>query len=189
VSHAATTSSVYAVLAEFENPTELLDAANKTREAGFHGLEAYTPFPVHGLTEALGHPRTKLPWLVFVGGLTGTCTGFFMQLWMQTLDYPVNIGGRPTDWGSLPSCIVVMFECTVLFAAFTAVFGMLALNGLPKPYHPVFEAKNFAEASRSRFFLSIESTDPHFDVAKAEAHLQALSPRSVSVVSTEQDSA
>jgi ABC-type multidrug transport system fused ATPase/permease subunit len=174
--------TIHAILAEFNSPDDILAAARKAREAGYRTLEAYTPFPVHGLHEELGLPRTKLPWIIFCGGLAGCVGGFLMQWWMQTVDYPLNIAGRPANIGTLPSWIVIMFECTILASALTTVFGMLALNGLPQPYHPVFDADNFKEASRSRFFLSIEAKDPQFDVEKVKGFLESLSPLSVSVV-------
>jgi hypothetical protein len=143
-------------------------------------MDAYSPFPVEHLAEALGFRHTRLPTLVFLGGLAGGLGGFFMQYWMMVVDYPVNIGGRPLN--SWPAWIPVTFETTVLAAALTAVLGMLGLNGLPQPYHPLFHVPRFALASNDRFFLCIEATDPRFDREATRAFLADLHPREISDV-------
>lgn len=148
-------------MAEFNSPEEVVEAASRAYDAGYRKMDAYTPFPVEGLSEAVGFPATRLPWMVLTGGLIGCAGGFFMQYWMMVIDYPMNIGGRP--YNSWPSFIPITFEMTVLCAALTAVFGMLALNGLPMPYHPVFNVRRFERASTDGFFLCIESVDPKFD--------------------------
>ncbi|HEY1381509.1 MAG TPA: DUF3341 domain-containing protein, partial [Gemmataceae bacterium] len=132
---------VYGVVAEFDNPTALVVAANRTREAGYTRFEAYAPFPIEDLVEAIGHPRTRVPLIVFLGGLIGGLTGYALQYVTAVVTYPLNIGGRP--YHSWPMFIPVTFECTILGAALAAVLGMLALNGLPMPYHPLFHMPRF----------------------------------------------
>jgi hypothetical protein len=171
---------LYGILAEFETPAELIAAARRTREEGYRRVDAYTPYPVHELKEALALPRTKLPILVFLGGLCGCGTALLMQWFATAVHYPVNVGGRPL--ASWPSYIPITFELTVLFAAFAAVLGMLGLNGLPMPYHPVFNVPRFALASRDRFFLGIEAKDPLFDLQKTKEFLSSLGAREVTEV-------
>jgi hypothetical protein len=173
---------IHGLLAEFTEPESLLAAATKARDAGYRVMDAYTPFPVHGLPEAVGFKRTKLPWIVFCGGLTGACSGFAMQYIANKLHYPINIGGRPLN--SWPAFVIPTFECTILFSAFSAVLGMLALNGLPQPYHPLFNVPAFELASRSHFFLCIEATDPKFDLDATRRLMEEMSPSSISVVPT-----
>jgi hypothetical protein len=171
---------LYGLIAEFENPGELVAAARRAREAGYRKMDAYTPFPIHELTDALGHPRTKLPLIVLGGGIAGCATGLLMQWFATAVHYPVNVGGRPL--ASWPSYIPITFELTVLFSALAAVLGLLALNGLPMPYHPVFNAPRFALASRDRFFLCIEAKDPLFELEKTSRFLAGLGARVVSEV-------
>ena len=159
----------FGFLAEFQNQDELLAAIHAGREKGYSKMEAYTPLPVHELTEALGY-KDRLPLIVLIGGIVGALVGFGMQYWMTVIDYPLNIGGRPLN--SWPSFIVVTFEMTILFAALSAVLGMLALNGLPQPYHPVFHVQNFELASRNRFFLLLLSRDPQFEMGRAQEFLE-----------------
>jgi hypothetical protein len=173
---------IYGLLAEFDRPGDLLRASERAHADGYRRLDAYTPFPIHGLSDAVGFHRTRLPWIVFFGGLTGCLGGFFMQWFANNVHYPINIGGRPLN--SWPAFIPITFECTILFASFSAVIGMLALNGLPQPYHPLFNAPNFELASRSHFFLCIEATDAKFDVEQTRAFLQSLGARSVALVPT-----
>jgi hypothetical protein len=163
---------MYGMLAEFEQPDDLLEAAKRARAHGFSRMEGYTPFPIHGLSDALGLHRTRLPWIVLAGGLCGGAGGFFMQWFASVVHYPLNIGGRPLN--SWPAFIVITFELTVLMAGLSAVFGMLALNGLPKPYHPLFNVPNFELASRTHFFLCIEARDPNFDPETTRQFLAAL---------------
>ena len=170
----------YGLMAEFDSPTALVRAANKAREAGYKKMDAYSPIPIEELHGALGMPNTKLPMIVAGGALIGALAGFGLQVWVSTVAYPFNIGGRPLlSW---PSFIPPTFETTILFAAFAAVFGMLALNGLPMPYHPVFNTARFVMASRDRFFLCIESQDPGFDPSTTRQFLESLDPREVSNV-------
>jgi hypothetical protein len=167
-------------MAEFATPEELLAAVHRVREEGYRHLDAYTPFPVEGVTEALGFHHTRLPLVVLIGGIVGCIGGYLLQYYTTVIDYPVNVGGRPLN--SWPSFIPVTFEMTILVAAFAAVLGMLALNGLPMPYHPVFNAPRFALATRDRFFLCIEATDPKFDRERTRYFLERLVPRVVSEV-------
>ena len=171
---------LYGLLAEFAGPTELVEAARCTHEAGYRRVDAYSPFPVDGLAEALGFHRSGMPLVMFLGGLTGCVAGYLMQWWIAAIDYPINVGGRPNN--SWPMFMPVTFEMTVLLAGLTAVFAVLALNGLPMPYHPVFNVPRFALATRDRFFLCIEATDPRFDRAATREFLQGLHPREVSEV-------
>ncbi len=173
-------SPLYGLIAEFESPAALIAAARSAREAGYRRMDAYTPYPIHELTEALGLPRTKLPLLVLFGGALGCATGLLMQWFASAVHYPINVGGRPL--ASWPSFIPITFELTVLFAAAAAVLGMLGLNGLPMPYHPVFNAPRFALASRDRFFLAIESKDPLFELEKTSKFLEGLEAHGVSEV-------
>jgi hypothetical protein len=170
-------SPIFGLLAEFENPTDLVAAVRRAREAGYRRMEAYTPFPVEDLAEALGHAPTWLPLLVMIGGVVGCVGGFSLQYYASVIGYPLNVGGRPLN--SWPAFIPVTFELTVLAAALTAVLGMLALNGLPQPYHPVFHIERFARASRDRFFLIILAIDPQFDREATRQFLSSVEPRGV----------
>ncbi len=170
----------YGLMAEFEAPEELLDAARNTYAEGYRKLDAYSPFPIHGLSEAVGFRTTRLPVLVFLGGLFGCCGGFYMQWWANVVGYPLNIGGKPYD--SWPAFIPITFELTILGAALSTVIGMAALNGLPSPYHPVFNAPHFAMATRNRFFLCVEAKDPKFDMTETRNFLESLHPIEVTEV-------
>ncbi len=170
----------YAVVAEFGTPEELISAAEASREAGYRKMDAYSPFPVHGLSEAIGFHCNKVPFAMFFGGIIGTFTGFTLQWYTATIDYPMNVGGKP--FNSLPAFVPITFECTVLFAAFTGAIGMFAMNGLPRPYHSIFNAKGFERASQDRFFLALESTGKGFDIGAATNFLNTLRPISVSEV-------
>jgi Protein of unknown function (DUF3341) len=171
---------IYGLLAEFENPDDLVAAARHAHEAGYRKMDAYTPFPVEELNEALGLGETWVPLLVLIGGVLGATLGYFLQYYISVIDYPLNIGGRPLH--SWPAFIPVTFEMTVLVAGLFAVLGMLALNGLPMPYHPVFNVPGFSLASQDRFFLCIEANDPKFDRAGTLRFLEGLKPRRVSEV-------
>ncbi|HEY0703023.1 MAG TPA: DUF3341 domain-containing protein [Candidatus Acidoferrales bacterium] len=165
---------IYGLLAEFETPQQLLEAAQRTHDAGFRKIDAYSPLPIHGLDEAVGFHGTILPAIVFTGGLLGGLTGFGMQWYANVISYPLNVGGKP--YNSWPHFIPITFELTVLGAALCAVFGMFALNGLPRPYHPVFNVPRFALASEDRFFLVVKAKDQSFDLDKTKAFLDTLKP-------------
>ena len=167
-------------MAEFDDPNALVAATQQAHHEGYRRMDAYSPFPIEELHEALGGHHTRLPLIVLVGGLCGCLGGYGLQYWSSVIAYPLNIGGKPLH--SWPAFIPVTFECTILVAALSAVLGMLALNGLPQPYHPVFNVPRFALASRNRFFLCIEAADPKFDLEGTRAFLATLGPREVSTV-------
>ena len=171
---------IYGVMAEFDNPTSLVNAAREARARGYRKLDAYSPFPIEELTEVLHLPKSKLPLIVLIGGILGGLTGYLMQYYVTVIYFPINVAGRPLH--SWPMYIVITFELTILFAAISAVFGLLALCGLPMPYHPVFNVERFALASRSRFFLCIEARDPLFDRKATEDFLESLDARRVTEV-------
>jgi hypothetical protein len=172
--------NLYGLMAEFENPNELVAAARRAREEGYREMDAYTPYPIHELTEALGIRPTRLPLLVLAGALLGCASALGLLWFSAAIHYPLNVGGRPL--ASWPMFIPITFELTVLFAALFAVLGMLGMNGLPQPYHPVFNAPRFALASRDRFFLCIEAKDSKFDLDKTTRFLTNLGPSVVSEV-------
>jgi Protein of unknown function (DUF3341) len=173
-------SVIYGLMAEFEDPTSLVTATERAHREGYRRMDAYSPFPIEELHHALGSRPTKLPLIVLIGGLIGCIGGYALEYWSSVIAYPLNIGGKPLH--SWPAFIPVTFECTILAAALSCVLGMLALNGLPMPYHPVFNVSRFALASRNRFFLCIEAKDAQFDLQKTRAFLQTLQPREVSTV-------
>jgi Protein of unknown function (DUF3341) len=168
---------LYGLMGEFDSPEALLTAARGAFAEGFRKMDAYSPFPVDGLAEALGFRRTLVPLVVLIGGIIGCIGGFFLQYWVSVIDYPINVGGRPLN--SWPSFIPVTFELTILLAALSAFFAVLALNGLPMPYHPVFNVDRFELASRSRFFLCIESSDPKFDRDNTRRFLETAGAQGV----------
>ena len=171
----ATENRVFGLMAEFSDPTSLVAAARKSYVEGYRKMDGYSPFPIEELGEALGyHTRGRLPKLVFAGGITGCLSGFALQYWCSVIDYPLNIGGKPLN--SWPSFVPITFELTILFASLAAVLGMLGLNGLPRPYHPVFNVPEFRLASRDHFFLCIEAKDPKFDFRATRKFLEGLSP-------------
>lgn len=177
--HEAVDLDVYGLMVEFEYPEQLLDAARKVVGAGYKNVDTYSPFPVHGVDEAIG-ATTILPWLIFGGGLAGGLGGFAMQAFASAIHYPMNIGGKPlVSW---PSFMPITFELTVLLASATAVLGMLFLNGLPRPYNPVFNAPGFDQATQDRFFLCIEAKDPQFDLVETSRFLEGLEPKSITEV-------
>jgi len=180
MSHTETPSSLYGLMAEFETASELVHATERARLAGYRKMDAYSPIPIEELSEALDLPRTRLPKLVFAGGVIGGLAGFGLEAWASTIAYPMNIGGRPNlSW---PQFIPVTFETTVLGAALAAFIGMWALNKLPQPYHPVFNVPEFERASTDRFFLCIESTDPLFEREGTAQFLKAFHPLGVNEV-------
>ena len=174
------TVGTYGLMAEFDSPKALVKACEAAREAGYTKLDAYTPYPIEAVWEALGHHKSKLPLLVLGGGLAGALGGFLFQYWASVIAYPMNVGGRPLN--SWVAFIVPSFELMILFAAFAAVLGMFILNGLPMPYHPAFNVKRFAQASRDRYFLLIGKIDPQFDESETRRFLEALAPVEVAHV-------
>jgi hypothetical protein len=170
-------SPLYGLMAEFATPEALLEAAQRAHDAGYRRMDAYSPFPVDGLAEAIGFHKTRLPLLVLIGGIVGCVGGFYLQYWAAVIDYPLNIGGRPLN--SWPMFIPVTFELTILVAGLTAVLGLLALNGLPMPYHPVFNVERFQFATRNRFFLCIESADSKFEQEATRRFLEGCGPHGV----------
>jgi len=171
---------IYGLMAEFDSATALVEAAQRTHDAGYRRFEAYSPFPVEGLAEAVGFHHDLVPLVTLIGAVIGGLTGYLMQYWMSTMSYPVNVGGKP--FHSWPSFIVVTFEMTILFGGISAVLGMLALNGLPMPYHPVFNVPRFVLASKDRFFLMVLSADPKYDALATRQFLEGLHPKSLSEV-------
>jgi len=171
---------IFGLMAEFETPQEVVHAAKRARELGYTHTDGYSPFPVEGLYEALGPRKTRLPFLVLCGGIVGGLGGFFMQYYSAVFAYPLNVGGRPLN--SWPSFIPITFELTILVAGLTAVVAMLFRNGLPRPYHPVFNVPGFERATSNSFFLCIEATDPLFDRLKTGSFLKNLHAKHVSVV-------
>jgi len=171
---------LYGLMAEFETPTDLVRAARAAREAGYRKVDAFSPFPIEELDEVLDIHDRRLPMLVLIGGLLGGLAGYALQYWTSVIDYPINVGGRPLH--SWPSFIPVTFEMTILGAALSVVLGMLAVNGLPMPHHPVFNVPRFALSSRDRFFLCIRATDPHFDRDHTRRFFERQVPRQVSEV-------
>src|SRR3982074_2096490 len=171
---------IHGLMAEFDDANALVLAAASAHDAGYARMEASSPFPIEELHDALGSHRSRLPLIVLVGGLVGCVAGFLLQYWASAIAYPINVGGRP--FNSWPAFIPVTFECTILGAALSAVLGMLALNGLPMPYHPVFNVPRFALARRNRFFLCLEAKDPRFDLEATRRFLETLGPRGVTTV-------
>jgi hypothetical protein len=171
---------IYGVMAEFDDPTSLVNAARAAHDEGYKKLDAYTPFPIEELHEVLHLHKNKLPLIVLIGGIIGGLTGYLLQYFVTVIYFPINVGGRPLH--SWPSYIIITFELTILFGCLAAFLGLLALCGLPMPYHPVFNVPRFSAASRDRFFLCIESTDPLFDLKKTMGFLETLEPKEVSEV-------
>ena len=173
-------TGTYGLMAEFDNVNDVITAARRVYGAGYRKIDAYSPFPLEELSEAIGFHKNGVALVCLVGGLLG-CTGAFtLQWWINTISYPINIGGRP--FNSWPSFIIVTFEMTILFSGLSAVFGMLALNGLPMPYHPVFNVPRFEFASKDRFFIVIFSSDKNYDATGTRKFLEGLGPISVSEV-------
>ena|SRR5436853_94037 len=171
---------IYGLMAEFATPEELLEAAHHARHEGYQRMDAFTPLPLEGLSEAVGFHHSRLPLIVLIGGMVGGAGGFFMQYYANVIGFPLNIGGKP--YNSWPAFIPITFEMTILFAALSTVLGFLVLNGLTTPYHPVFNVPEFELASRSHFFLCIKARDPKFDLIKTKQFLEGLKPRKVSEI-------
>jgi len=167
-----TETPLYGLMAEFDNPTELMKAARATYAAGYRNIDAYTPYPIEELADVIGFKKTRVPLVCLLGGILGGLSGYLLQYWINNISYPLNIGGRPSH--SWPAFIIVTFEMTILFGGLSAVIGMLGLNGLPAPYHPVFNNPRFSAVSRDRFFLCIEAADPQFDPERARQFLSAF---------------
>ena len=171
---------IYGLIAEFVEPDQVVKAARKAYRAGFRKMDGYSPLPVAGLAEAIGFKKNRVATIVLIGGITGACSAMFMQWFASVVHYPLIIAGRP--YASWPSFVPITFELGILFSAFSAVFGMLALNGLPRPHHPIFNAPGFDLASQNRFFLCIEADDPKFNLTQTRSFLESLGARNVSVV-------
>jgi len=174
------TTPIYGILAEFESPSTLTAAARRVKAKGYSKVEAYSPFAIEEVNEALGLHHNRLPLIVLGCGILGGLTGYLMQYYVAVIDFPINVGGRPLH--SWPSFIIITFELTILFAALATVLGLLGLCGLPMPYHPVFNVPRFALASRNRFFLCIQATDPLFDRYETAEFLSTLEAQEVSEV-------
>ena len=172
--------NTWGLMAEFGTPSELLEAAKRAHSAGYRKMDAYSPFPIKDLCDALGHRTNLVPMACLVGGILGGGTAYILQYWINVFAFPINVGGRPLH--SWPSFIPVTFEMTVLFASFGAFFGMWLMNGLPILHHPVFNLRRFESATSDRFFLCIESTDPQFELESTRAFLLDLQPDAVEEV-------
>jgi hypothetical protein len=171
---------LHGVVAEFSTEATLLKAANKVREAGFSHMDAYTPFPVHGLDDAIGFRCTKVQWTIGIAGFIGFATGMGLQMWVNLIDYNMNVGGRPAlSW---PSFFPVAYECTILFAGLSAAISMIMFNGLPRPNHPIFNAPNIERATQDKFFLCVEKTDPNFDATGVKSMLESCGADNVAEV-------
>ena len=176
------TPDIHGVMAEFNTPHDVVEAAHRVHAQGYRKVDAYSPYPIEELSHALGFHHSPLPLLVLLGGIFGLVAVYGLQYWSAVIEYPMNIGGRPLH--SWPAFVVPTFDGTILFASLTAVLGLLALNGLPEPYHPVFNVPTFALASRDKFFLCIEARDPRFDREKTREFLRAL-PGAIDVAEVE----
>jgi Alternative complex III, ActD subunit len=171
---------IYGVMAEFDNPTDLVHAAKSAFDAGYRKMDTYTPYPLEEAAEAIGAHHNRVPLITLVGAMLGMIGGYSLQFWVSAVNYPINVGGKP--FHAWPAFIPVTFECAVLGASLAAVFGMLALNGLPQPYHPVFNVPSFARASRDHFFLCIEAQDPKYRSDETRRFLESFHPLEVSEV-------
>lgn len=180
MSHATLAPAIYGLMAEFDSSTRLVEATKAAYAAGYRKMDAYSPFPIEEASEALGFHKTRVPLIVLVGGLFGGLGAYGLQYWINVISYPLNVGGRP--WHSWPAFIIPTFEMTVLFGGLAGVFGMFALNGLPMPYHPVFNVERFSAVTRDKFFLCVEAADPQFDMVGTQKFMQSLNPLSISEV-------
>ena len=180
MSHSITAPSIYGLVAEFETPTELVNACKAAYAEGYREMDAYSPFPIEEASEAIGFHKSAVPLVVLTGGILGGLSGFLLQYWINVIAYPLNIGGKP--FNSWPAFVVPTFEMTILFAGLSGMFGMFALNGLPRPYHPLFHVDQFSKVTRNRFFLCVEAIDPKFDLAGTQQFMERLKPLSISEV-------
>jgi len=180
MSHAVTAPGIYGLMAEFETPTDLVRACKAAYAEGYREMDAYSPFPIEEASEAIGFHKSAVPLITLTGGILGGVSGFALQYWINVIAYPLNIGGKP--YNSWPAFIVPTFEMTILFAGLVGMFGMFALNGLPRPYHPVFHVEQFSKVTRDRFFLCVEATDPKFDLTGTQQFMERLKPLSIAEV-------
>ena len=180
MSHAPLSPAIYGILAEFDSPTDLVYAARAAYAAGYRKMDAYSPFPIEEASDAIGFHKSRVPLIVLLGGLLGGLSGYGLQYWINVISYPLNIGGKP--YNSWPAFIVPTFEMTILFAGLAGVFGMFALNGLPMPYHPLFNVDRFSAVTRDKFFLCVEAADPKFDLVDTQRFMESLKPLSISEV-------
>ena len=180
MSHAPLSPALYGILAEFDSSTDLVYAAKAAYAAGYRKMDAYSPFPIEEASDAIGFHNSRVPLIVLLGGLLGGLSGFGLQYWINVISYPLNIGGKP--YNAWPAFIVPTFEMTILFAGLAGVFGMFALNGLPMPYHPLFNVDRFSAVTRDKFFLCVEAADPKFDVVDTQRFMESLKPLSISEV-------
>jgi len=180
MSHAAAVPSIYGLVAEFATPTDLVKACKAAYAEGYREMDAYSPFPIEEASEAIGFHKSAVPLITLIGGILGGTSGFALQYWINVIAYPLNIGGKPYD--SWPAFIVPTFEMTILFAGLVGMFGMFALNGLPHPYHPLFNVERFSNVTRNKFFLCVEATDPKFDIVGTRQFMGRLNPLSISEV-------
>ena len=171
---------LYGVMAEFQTADELIDATRRAVEAGYTRLDGYSPYPLGEVADHLGFPRSEIGAVMFIGGVAGAVFGFGMQSWISVIDYPISIGGKP--YWSWPQYVPIAWALLVLTASLSGVFGLLALCGLPQPYHPVFNVDRFRRATRDRFFLCVEAADPLFEPGKVKAFLATLNPDDVAEV-------
>lgn len=185
MSHAVAQDLTYGITAEFHDADELVAAAKRVREAGYQSFDCYSPFPIHGLDDAMGFKDTKVQWSILGAGIVGALVGTGLTWWTSTIAYPLNIGGRPKF--SWPSFFPIVYECTILIAGLTALIACLFFNGLPKPYHPIFNAKNFERASQDRFFLCIEQVDPSFDLKETKKFMESLGSKNIDVVVADEE--
>ena len=180
MSHAKLSPPIYGLLAEFDTPTDLVNATKAAYSAGYRKMEAYSPFPIEEASEAVGFHKSRVPLIVLLGGLLGGASGFGLQYWINCISYPLNIGGKP--YLSWPAFIIPTFELTILFAGLCGAAGMFALNGLPMPHHPLFNVDRFSMVTRDKFFLCVEAADSRFDMIRTQQFMESLNPRSISEV-------
>ncbi|HXB20292.1 MAG TPA: DUF3341 domain-containing protein [Candidatus Solibacter sp.] len=176
----ATAFPIYGLMAEFDTPTDLVHASKAAYEAGYRKMDSYTPYPLEEAAEAIGVHHNRVPLLTLCGAMLGMIGGYSLQYWVSAVNFPINVGGKP--FHSWPAFVPVTFECAILGAALATVVGMIALNGLPQPYHPVFNSPNFARASRDRFFLCIESQDANFRLDETRRFLETFHPLEITEV-------